>query len=189
MGKLELKHIAGYLPYKLRTIRVFYFEGEGNSWVDELEPHNINSLFNDPRKKPILRPLSDLTKEITVNGQTFIPMEELAKLEKGYTDDGVFYPDDELEGLLSIKRKASGATDAYIADWSTGLGSQREILNYNASNGFNAFYYFNVDMSDIVLRTLGNQALLFEKLDEWHIDWKYDLIGKGLAISIHDIKQ
>ena len=72
--KLELKHLAPYLPYKLK----------GNYEVSEVVPSakfelrskdlrtdNIDFFLN--YAKPILRPLSDLTKEIEVNGDKFIP--------------------------------------------------------------------------------------------------------------------
>jgi hypothetical protein len=65
--KLELWHIAGYLPYELLIqvrfetyTREHILEGTFLSW----------SLKNIT---PVLRPMSDLTKEITVNGETFIP--------------------------------------------------------------------------------------------------------------------
>jgi hypothetical protein len=69
--KLELKHIAPYLPYGVK----FYvfddpkFEKDylkkypnGQSRVDITISNVIDKIFKD-RYKPILRPLSDLTKE------------------------------------------------------------------------------------------------------------------------------
>jgi len=79
--KLELRHLAGYLPYGLKG-------------VEEIEKpiHILHSLDIDKkaiwRNKefhsmtsridciPILRPLSDLTKEIEVNGEKFVPIKE-----------------------------------------------------------------------------------------------------------------
>lgn len=58
--KLKLKHLAGYLPYGLQI----YFEsldGENKStWT--LSYNEIDFLLRN-RNKPILRPLSDLTKD------------------------------------------------------------------------------------------------------------------------------
>jgi len=81
--ELELKHLAPYLPYGLRF--------KGNGYIKKLI--GINSFrFNTyaPFRtqegiyardenlvmlgKPILRPLSDLTKEIEHNGKKFIPV-------------------------------------------------------------------------------------------------------------------
>lgn len=78
--KLELKHLSVYLPYKLQ----FYQEWSYKRGIDvELTMLNVDRfadftslegiwLIDD--LKPILLPLSDLTKEIEVNGEVFIPM-------------------------------------------------------------------------------------------------------------------
>ena len=54
--KLELKHLAPYLPYGLKFIDI----PEGWNQQRELNTHTIDWLLTDG--KPILRPLSDLTK-------------------------------------------------------------------------------------------------------------------------------
>lgn len=70
--KLELKHLAGYLPYEVKIYACH------NEYVLELE-EDCNSEGISVREtienyhKPILRPLSDLTKEIEVNGEKFVP--------------------------------------------------------------------------------------------------------------------
>ena len=72
--KLELKHLAPYLPFCLK----------GNYEVSEVVPSAKFELRNKELRtdnvdfflnyaKPILRPLSDLTKEIEVNGKKFVP--------------------------------------------------------------------------------------------------------------------
>ena len=77
MEKLELKHLAGYLPYKLKLIDdkpkvMNAFCGHSKNWC------SIEYAIKMQRK-PILRPLSDLTKEIEVNGEKFVPLDELWK--------------------------------------------------------------------------------------------------------------
>ena len=76
--KLELKHIAPYLPYGLKGIE--------KSYKVIMELHGVSQHgftledgdYDDLRRfKPILRPLSDLTKEIEVNGLKIIPLNEL----------------------------------------------------------------------------------------------------------------
>lgn len=57
--KLELKHLAPYLPYGVNM----YYESEAGDWIESWEL-NIDKVryaleFNN---KPILRPLSDLSK-------------------------------------------------------------------------------------------------------------------------------
>ena len=79
MDKLELKHLAPYLPYGLKMI----LEKSGDIrelnglFIDlgELRFH-FNVINRGQRLwnyKPILRPLSDLTKEIEVDGEKFMP--------------------------------------------------------------------------------------------------------------------
>ncbi len=77
--KLELKHLAAYLPYGLK-FRI----SEG-----KIFNLNANHIFNnhtgnykglDKGAKIILRPLSDLTKEIEVGGERFVPIEKLCDL-------------------------------------------------------------------------------------------------------------
>jgi len=87
--KLELKHLAPYLPYETK----FSCEKTEDEFVvglliglDAME--NVAVIFSDEfigatslgiapchldKIKPILRPLSDLTKEIEHNGEKFVP--------------------------------------------------------------------------------------------------------------------
>ena len=76
--KLELKHLAPYLPYKL-TVKDTRLT-EGNQYR-QLLPW---LLTNDPKQEitifiPILRPLSDLTIEIEHNGEKFVPFIEILR--------------------------------------------------------------------------------------------------------------
>jgi hypothetical protein len=67
--KLELKHLAGYLPYELRVLN----KDIGGSYI--LSVGLIEQTIDFPEVfKPILRPLSDLTKEIEVNREKFVPL-------------------------------------------------------------------------------------------------------------------
>jgi hypothetical protein len=72
--KLELKHLAAYLPYNLKGI---YHESiitlSLNGFSSSTEIGYDISLFLKCEIKPILRPLSDLDKEITHDGETFNP--------------------------------------------------------------------------------------------------------------------
>tara|TARA_R110000851_G_C12690096_1_gene524838 strand:- start:45 stop:428 length:384 start_codon:yes stop_codon:yes gene_type:complete len=65
--KLELKHLAPYLTYGLKYVQrvkkqtiqpTFYYRGR------LITTKNIDRLIKSGIKKPILRPLSDLTKDI-----------------------------------------------------------------------------------------------------------------------------
>lgn len=93
--KLELKHLAPYLPYGLKCEILNYqsdYVGEKYGVISGYyylagEPHYIFKTKSEAGKdasliKPILRPLSDITKEIEVNGEKFIPM-DIHKLYPG----------------------------------------------------------------------------------------------------------
>ena len=54
MEKLELKHLAPYLPYRLIL--------KGNFGTVELTISNIEQSLMSNNRKPILRPLSDLSE-------------------------------------------------------------------------------------------------------------------------------
>lgn len=80
--KVELKHLAPYLPYGLTGIsKEQYFGIEtvvgystyGKEKSIELTT-NIDAIIIE-EFKPILRPLSDLTKEIEHNGEKFVPID------------------------------------------------------------------------------------------------------------------
>lgn len=81
-NKLTLEHLTPYLPYRLKGI--FQFNDEKCVLVSIDYFRNQISVFgktlwNDldvSEFKPILRPLSDLTKEIEHNGEKFVPCEQ-----------------------------------------------------------------------------------------------------------------
>jgi hypothetical protein len=71
---ITLQEISGYLPYKLKMkSRTF---SRRNPDILELTMQNLPYLLHVNRL-PILRPLSDLTKEIEVDGEVFIPLEKI----------------------------------------------------------------------------------------------------------------
>lgn len=81
--KLELKQIAPYLPYELK---IFWHKDSLPVW-DVMNMYNIDKVIaiagkyeDEDRWKPILRPLSELTKEIEINGVKFIPVNEILRI-------------------------------------------------------------------------------------------------------------
>lgn len=130
--KLELKHWLSYLPYKVK----FYDERAEIIWrllsfdlyggditfyrrfsVDKTSINYLNEDFSFI--KPILRPLSDLTKEITHNGETFVP---LIKLKNSGTD------------LNEIRYKD------YQKCYSIIDNEEHELCFYIESNSFHKYY-------------------------------------------------
>jgi len=86
--KLELKHLVAYLPYDLRAIYLDEFNSmitsnlvgvknkkAGNVAIFKKEDNFQEEDCAIVLVKPILRPLSDLSKEIKINGDDFIPAE------------------------------------------------------------------------------------------------------------------
>lgn len=86
---MKLEHLAPYLPYKLKllythankigTLSNVYTIGEGYDDDDtkiSVDHYDGEHLW---MFKPILRPLSDLTKEIQHNGETFVPAIEISR--------------------------------------------------------------------------------------------------------------
>ena len=92
--KLEIKYLASYLPYGLNIKDVKH-----GSVFEALHfittPHqdfslfkgNFDQLTNDKYLKPVLFPLSSLTKEITINGETFVPIYKIYEFEQWDTDE------------------------------------------------------------------------------------------------------
>lgn len=83
MEKLELKHLAPYLPYRLMVWNQYSGRKEemlscGCSTVECFgRLKTVSDHYDYDEIKPILRPLSDLTKEIDVNGEKLNPTDEL----------------------------------------------------------------------------------------------------------------
>lgn len=75
--KLEKKHLAPYFPFNLCVKKRFGRYSETKIEIldaDDLKTFEFFKIF-----KPILRPISDLTKEIEYNREKFIPIEMLIK--------------------------------------------------------------------------------------------------------------
>ena len=83
MKTLELNDICGYLPYGLKyqwtnmkSVRLISMTDE----VDYSSQHSLSTAWEwmvHRQARPILRPMSDLTKEITHKGEKFVPLDVL----------------------------------------------------------------------------------------------------------------
>lgn len=71
--KLELKHLAPYLPYRLKVKDAHNGKIHTITTGETLDYVFFYCSTNKPHLA-FLRPLSDLTKEIEVNGKKFIPI-------------------------------------------------------------------------------------------------------------------
>ncbi len=174
--KLELKHLAGYLPYGLigEYLDIEKTDLGGFSIVEitGLDFQNNKILIRNgyvterDSIKPILRPLSDLTKEIEVNGEKFVPLYKLCK-RQGFTMPN---------------------------DWEYSFNTEFNVVAMMKSEDW-IFRYLNTEKS-FWLNGVGNynkkhqksqkQLEMFEKMYEWHFDI-HGLIEKGLAIDVNTI--
>ena len=90
MEKLELKHLAAYLPYNLKVTfehdeeHTHDLVGLNYNWqgVDLISEFGDFGRAEIKLVKPMLIPLSFLTKEIDHNGKKFIPFIELCETYK-----------------------------------------------------------------------------------------------------------
>jgi len=104
--KIELKQLTGYLPYGLKgnLENLDYYDTVMNKELYRIETgktensktYDVMVIVGDEEGnisdfKPILRPLSDLTKEIEVNGNRFLPAEILFSIDNSEIDDFKLY--------------------------------------------------------------------------------------------------
>jgi len=106
--KLELKDIAGYLPYGLKRM---YLEEMFFGTITKYDNVSFNGNKTIYRNyKPILRPLSYLYRTITHNGADVTPILELAKIidseqdwelndDRGICEHFVFWYDKNIIGF------------------------------------------------------------------------------------------
>ena len=116
--KLEIRHLTSYLPYGLNikdvkhgsVFEALHFITTPNQDFS-LFKGNFDQLINDKYLKPILFPLSSLTKEITINGKTFVPKKLILDSAKFHSEVPICVIDNdyrlwnvfEYEILLSLK--------------------------------------------------------------------------------------
>ena len=173
MNKLELKHLAPYLPYKLNVVIYEGWPAEciktlmGISFVKILtiRVNHYNTTTQARRFKLILRPLSDSTKEIEVNGKKFVPMVELSKIIHNNTKLVTYSVMDNL-GYYGI-----------LCDW--GINFETNLIYYQEIKS----WYVKVNGK---VCTQYDTYNLFQKLFEWHFD-VFNLIPEGLAVDVNTI--
>ena len=170
--KLELKHLAPYLPYKVLV-------GDGRTPF-ELTEHNFTNVFKY-LTTIYLHPLSDLTKEIEVNGEKLVPMVELAK-------------------ILNLKGEIFDNDDCLSFGWDENYGDDMQgyCIGWNSKGKFFGVGYsedvFGIDFekydngNDKMLYELPFTYDCFQKLLEWHFDI-FGLIENGLAIDINTLNK
>lgn len=125
MDKITLAELSAYLPYGLRFYNGRDYEADtlkgikSNSYsVPYVQGSRDSDYFRFEKIKPLLRPLSDLYKEMEHEGERFVPAENLFnQYELKFGDNGDFYLD-----YYSI-----GETDS---PW-TGYGIIQQLLEWH----------------------------------------------------------
>lgn len=182
MDKLELKHIAPYLPYGLKVLSQHGEVSEINSINWSLDGHLRTELnlcvqkspsrfrgANLEHIKPILRPLSDLTKEITIKGEAFVPLVELFNIKYA-------------RGAYDILDTYShGHMHTIKVSWDK-VRSSISRFTYNSESG--SFVFVDNNKHTLV----SYQLEMFNKLYEWYFDLN-NLIESGLAVDVNTINQ
>jgi len=160
--KLEPKDIVGYFSHR----PMFMNNNRQYQYLEIFNIPYIVNLFENNREfieltklKIVLRPLSDLYKTITHNGEDFAPIVELAKIHGRNP---------------KVKWWLNAVNDAECLNF---------IFGYNAEA--NSFYcgLNDVDASHCLV---WNQYQLFDKLNEWKIDYR-GLIERGFAIDVNKL--
>lgn len=174
MEKLELKETKGYLGYGVKMRHDYKKARHKNEkhlrlWEMELNHTSLSMAIREQDRKLILRPLSDLTKEIEVNGEKFVPILLIAKMF-GFGELEKFELDDDVVEYGWVER--------YMDD------SQPYSFGY-FENGEFGTWYDDIDDSHPIQTHCKMEVI--EWLYKHHFDI-HDLIGKGLAISYNDLK-
>lgn len=110
---LTTKHLAAYLPYgvkcqvdnKIAELQAVYADGTCTFYDIVEAQQGFKSI------KLCLRPLEDMTKQITINGKTFIPLLKVLKLHPNSANFKYLFCDLEHVKNHSIK---SDLTESFI---------------------------------------------------------------------------
>lgn len=185
-NKLELKDVCGYLPYGLKVQRtdtktICIIHIDKLSCFDD-ESNIMVYLKRGMPDKPILRPMSDLTKEITDNGKTFVPIIELAKAN--YLIAPNFNNDYEL------LNGDNGYQCSFI--YSPYKDRKRRFVFQVYKNGDIQCFSCDPKSYSEKSNTAKHCAVLTNKLSDLLHSWHFDirgLINKGLAIDVNTLNE
>jgi hypothetical protein len=181
--ELNIEHLAPYLPYRLHMInpdydgtweiteyKLSHHRGEEDViWIGGKQkgcPYLKNNRIE--KIKLILRPLSDLIKEINVSGEKFVPMLKIGEML------GLKLERVDIDGIIEYGwgHKNLEDTDLYSFGW------------YKKKMCFGV-WYDEISENDPIYEVGGFNEI--KKLFSWHFD-VFGLIEAGLAVDINTIK-
>lgn len=175
MEQLKLSHIAPYLPYGLKC-QIDLGQNEiivTDSWGLKTGSDYPASYYDEGKRyglmlsqiKPLLRPLSDLYKEI--DGEVGIV--EIAKM---------------LSGTVLVDKIDGCCTNlSYFKCTFEDYGFEELIINENCEGWYRSYFDKNQPSTG---RNVINQFEVFTYLFQHHYD-VWNLIGQNLAIDLNNI--
>lgn len=156
--KLELKHLAPYLPYGLKDVKYY----DGFTFNGEVTVLNVmNYVYKDTSAKIVLHPLSDLTKHCEDLG--FVPIYELLN-----SKEGDFLVKERFGKIQATNRIEIWTNPEHVDITGENIPSQ---------------YVEGIFTSSILAHSY-NRVI---KLHEWHFD-VFGLIESGLAIDVNTLE-
>ena len=155
--KLELKDIVGYMPYDLH---VQYLNGD----IVPLTFRTLVAIYGSA--KPILRPITDLLRTITHNGEKIIPIVECAKIA---------FPSKDWRSDIDI---------GMLVDYAYEINTVSDF-RFMYSNCVESFVALEWQREESISF---NQWELFDYLNSLMIDFR-QLCEKDLAISVYDLEE
>lgn len=193
-NKLTLREIAPYLPYGLQFATL---NDDTNEYYIDANRYILNfgglngvanicmANYSRPLYKIILRPLSDLTKEIEINGKRFTPLIELYRCSNEYNyNEDLDYEFIDSWGakgnILKVfhNRKKNEYTEFVFSK----LSFRKDRIHSKGSYVFGMNLPHNIRVNS----KLYNNHKLYNLLYIWHFDI-FGLIEKGLAIDINTL--
>lgn len=170
MGKkIKMEELCPYLPYRLK-IQTAYGLHVMNSEVDRFsdDPNiSIRAVINNPDQyKPVLRNLSDLTKEIEHNGEKFVPILRI------FHEAGIIHNFESFEFItdkaLDFRPCKYGVKDNELSFW---YEPEYQLFMYEGDEEIPALH----------------QYTLHTKLFEYHFDI-FGILDKKLGIDLNTIQ-
>ena len=169
--KLELRHLKPYLDHRLKIQNDYGVKEMTDSGLGVKGKTSISEALRIGT--PILRPLSDLTKEIKIDGEKFIPIIRMYNTSRKLSQDTEidFEWVEAWSGNLILRHKSSANyyTDFIYSEYSF-YSSAVDVKNKKGWNN-----------------KIENQYFLFEMLFEYKFD-VFGLIENNLAIDINTLQ-
>jgi len=181
--KLELRHLAPYLPYGLQVKLEFASDTELPWYYEDKEVFTLEGMMLDwynssniTKITPLLIPPFMLKKELTIGGETFIPIRKLFEIP----NEGTRLID-ENDGIIKIRggQYIDVMWDRLVDDF--GEIETHQFIYSPDHRCFNHRIY-DFEKEEYYPMDITNQVDLINKLFEWHFD-VFDLINSGLALN------